>query len=1646
MPKVNDFKKIVDDCLKNIQMTETQKQNVLRKVRNNEKPKNKNYKRYYAWGTSIVAACLALVLISTQFLPIFESANNQTSSNHMMGADKTTPDFDDIKNDSLLMDAGQLRITASDAYAGGISTDTSFLISTDIKDMTSQQLEEKLSITPAMNFTVTEQSKGEFLLETEGKFENNTIVNVSYKNNGDSVKTWAFQTESKLTVRSTLPGNNSAGVPLDTGIEIYFSRSVENIEDYFEITPKVNGKFLYENNTVIFVPDKALEEDSTLYTVTIKAGLKDILGSELEEDYTFSFRTPEHYDESKPRLVTSDDFTESYISDDVVSLSVLSNEYFEGRDLRVKLYDLGSAEKYLELAMEHDENINPVIGYASDYEIDTADLKLHDEFITQLQSNGVYAWYTKYIIFPETPECGWYLADIRADDPAPEAEDIFIQKLIQVSDLAVYASTLNGEGVVWVNDAVSGNAAENASVKLVCNDITSVSTADDKGLAYIDVPECDPYAKAYVIADADGHGTFVDSLEVSGESDLEYTNKYYSYVYTDRTAYLPNDTINFWGKLIPKSESTALPDKLEIYLGSNVTSEGTVEVREDGSFEGKIALVNHASLSSLIYFKENDTIVYSLYYTVIEYEKPSYILEMSSEKEYYRNGENAQINIKGSFYSGEPASGLEIDVHVNNYVNVVLDENGETVYTFEPNKNHRSWYAFSRYISASTSGTEDVWVYSYLNFPYFESDYMLNAEKVNENSNQIKISTNKINFSKVNSSTLALNKDKFVEAAKGEAADMSGKIVITRREYVQKQEGTRYNFITKRNEPVYYYDYVETPWIEHEFTTVNGEYISPDFELEYSNSCWYTGEIIYTAPDGAYLTESIFFGNESYYPYSSGNPYVFTDRSESSPRVGDDVEIDLRYKAQVLDSGSMLVNLSQDEFVVSDVVPAGEYSFEFTENYRSSVYVSGAYFDGKHIYDTAGLRISYDSSELALNVDITTDKDDYAPGDTVKANIKLTDENGDPVEADIVVSAVDEAAFAIMENDSNPISALYHSTYYRTPTTYASFVPRFEDGMYAEGGGDGAGEGVRSDFKDNAVFFSGPTGKNGEADISFQLPHNLTSWRLTAAAISDDGHAGIAAHNVTASIPYFINVVYNEEYLSGDDIALSAKPYGSDSETEFTVTVESGDEKLVQNFSGTSNRFTYMNLGKLDAGLYTLTVEAKSGDLRDAVQYPFSVVESKHELSMQESFNMADGINISSLRYPVTIMAYDKVNDQYMRAVSRMLSGGSRFDQKAANAIAETILYGTANAEISSYQTYENGISLFTYGDADAVTTAKALISAPEYINIDGAVQYLYHIIYDKDSAPTDVAAAYMGLASQKEPVLFDIQLLMKTEDFSTEEELYLTLALALLGDQDSAEKWFNDNIKKMESKSDFDEKYRLLSQSLLLAELVNSDRTLEILDFITSHASTKYLPSLDIAAYIKHTDITKDSDAKFTCNINGKKEIYDFTNSRVHVFTMSEDDLKNANFTVLNGDIGVTVRYVSSSENIEDTSKGKIKVKTSYDLNGAADISVGTLIAVTHDISMDDSVSGEQMTLSISIPSGTRFVSMTRSHNKGWSFCGEEEGRISIDLNGGRNSYSVTYYIRSVLPGEFVFEPLIITSNESGARFVDSREVMNIR
>jgi len=93
------------------------------------------------------------------------------------------------------------------------------------------------------------------------------------KENGEEV-TWTFQTTLDFAVLGSLPENTGTNVPVETGVEIYFTHSefkIADISGYFEITPSVEGTFEKHGYAAVFVPKKL--EYGTLYTVNVKKGL-----------------------------------------------------------------------------------------------------------------------------------------------------------------------------------------------------------------------------------------------------------------------------------------------------------------------------------------------------------------------------------------------------------------------------------------------------------------------------------------------------------------------------------------------------------------------------------------------------------------------------------------------------------------------------------------------------------------------------------------------------------------------------------------------------------------------------------------------------------------------------------------------------------------------------------------------------------------------------------------------------------------------------------------------------------------------------------------------------------------------------------------------------------------------------------------------------------------------------------------------------------------------------------------------------------------------------------------------------------------------------------------------------------------------------
>ena len=64
---------------------------------------------------------------------------------------------------------------------------------------------------------------------------------------------------------------------------------------------------------------------------------------------------------------------------------------------------------------------------------------------------------------------------------------------------------------------------------------------------------------------------------------------------------------------------------------------------------------------------------------------------------------------------------------------------------------------------------------------------------------------------------------------------------------------------------------------------------------------------------------------------------------------------------------------------------------------------------------------------------------------------------------------------------------------------------------------------VRSDFNPLAVFApTGQTDGNGQTEVTFTLPDNLTRYRIMAVAVAEENLFGAGESNLTARLPLMI--------------------------------------------------------------------------------------------------------------------------------------------------------------------------------------------------------------------------------------------------------------------------------------------------------------------------------------------------------------------------------------------------------------------------------------------------------------------------------------------------------------------------------------------
>ena len=238
--------------------------------------------------------------------------------------------------------------------------------------------------------------------------------------------------------------------------------------------------------------------------------------------------------------------------------------------------------------------------------------------------------------------------------------------------------------------------------------------------------------------------------------------------------------------------------------------------------------------------------------------------------------------------------------------------------------------------------------------------------------------------------------------------------------------------------------------------------------------------------------------------------------------------------------------LQSNEFVLG---------FRVLEEYKPNVRVDATVVKkGDRTSDYATLNVPH--TEKQLKIVIAPDKEVYAPGEKATYSIVTRDHADAGVAAEVGLGVVDESLYAIREDDTPDPFGIFWG--WRRPRVTSDFSharlypgggaqayplaaapPRDAEKMAEEAEGlDGAEEEIRVRRRFLDTAFWAPfvvTGPDGSAQVEFEMPDNLTTWRATARGLTSDTAAGDATQEVTVTMPLLVRLALPRFYVAEDE-------------------------------------------------------------------------------------------------------------------------------------------------------------------------------------------------------------------------------------------------------------------------------------------------------------------------------------------------------------------------------------------------------------------------------------------------------------------------------------------------------------------------------
>lgn len=1007
--------------------------------------------------------------------------------------------------------------------------------------------------------------------------------------------------------------------------------------------------------------------------------------------------------------------------------------------------------------------------------------------------------------------------------------------VVNVTHLAVVAKRSNYKTLVWVTDALKGNVLKGVDVTKYevysKEKLKTVNTGAD-GVAIFK----EPAESARIIVTRNKDRALIEFL---GPWPGEKQKVHFQ---TDRPVYRPGQTMQYkaivrdskgpiW-KAVPNEDVTVeVRDSRD-----EVLDRQQLKTNAMGSVSGSFEIASEAATGaySLVLTRGPDK-AYSTF-TVAAYRKPEYKVEMQGAKKRYLAGEEVTFNLNSSYYFGAPLQQAEVHYVVRRSPIYYWGSSDydERFYGGDGNLYARDEYGLNDVVAEDVAHTDEqgnavIKIKTDPKLP--DETYSISATVTDASRRQVEAASEVPVYAAL--IRLGLRSEMLyvplgavipVDVAVKDLDNnpTSAKVDLTISHQVWNEKQKKWHKVTLAKSSVN----VPTAGKALAKLPANAQ---GDLYIEASAKDK-TGRIA-RARMTMWVADANSKGEKE-----DEDPTLKIRLDHKTYKPGDIVKANVTGTTK----GSPILLIAEGEDVFDyEVVPSGSHTWNLKTNrtmppnafVSATQWVKGQMVSGNQIVPLP------DDTRL-INVEATPDKNVYRPGEMATYKIKTTNKKGIPVSAEVALSVVDAAIYAIRGDSTPDLVNFYWGTRSNRVVTIYSAPEEVSGGAFQR---VNPAAPVRQRFEDTAYWNPTiETGMDGEATITFQMPDNLTSWKAMARGFTIDTSVGQGGYTVIANRPVMMRLSTPRQMVVGDELSIiSSINNRTDISRSFTTLISpeglalSGpNQQPITVGSNAEGHVEWMlRADKLpDSGSASILgttepVGEKNADLSDALKVGFPIIP-KGVLQRYSEGGITSGHTDATFTLPddriepatnVQVRVWAGLQPVVDNAANNVLNSYRYGPIVAADQLAVAAMKGMDNsdrvvrealAELSRTQG-NGGWGWWEGGRADPVVTARVLedLARAKKGNIDvyqslfssatygGKALYAQSDLWERKA----LLAASLTLADMDGAPHLMEEVLRRGIKMSPYARLKLAEALAFSGDKKSAREVTDDALKDAE-------------------------------------------------------------------------------------------------------------------------------------------------------------------------------------------------------------------------------------------------------